>query len=225
VSDRLGQFPRLEIEFIDPSSFGDACKALDVHRRPHSAGDLQVAWVRYAWSVVVKLTVDTNLINAKGRRTGMNTLERWELEGKVRLCAAQRLVDETSNHESRAAKASTMEQISEPAVWGSATIAGEQLGSRWGFSRWSSASMPGPAYQDVASVLFPGCSIPLTKQDNNDVMFLMAHLFAGNDIFVTNNKKDFIRDGRQAAITERFGTKVMTDDEAVDFLRAEHSWG
>ncbi|CCQ90269.1 hypothetical protein NITGR_270029 [Nitrospina gracilis 3/211] len=47
---------------------------------------------------VIKLTIDTNLVNVKNSLPSMNTLERWEVEGKVTLIGTERLRMETENH-------------------------------------------------------------------------------------------------------------------------------
>ena len=54
---------------------------------------------------------------------------------------------------------------------------------------------------------------PGQRRQLRDAMILLAHIREGRDIFVTNDTRGFIRDGRRERIEERFNTKIMTSAE------------
>jgi hypothetical protein len=59
----------------------------------------------------------------------------------------------------------------------------------------------------------------LTKPERRqlrDAMILSAHIQAGRDIFVTNDTKGFIANGRRELIEREFATKVMTSTEFIE---------
>jgi hypothetical protein len=77
----------------------------------------------------------------------------------------------------------------------------------------------GPEFVEVASALFPtGRAESLSQGDTNDVMHLLAHHAADGDIFVTNNTRDFVANGRRERLRERWGIVVMTPAETVEHL-------
>jgi hypothetical protein len=160
---------------------------------------------------LVRLTIDTNAINARGRLEAMNTLERWRDEGWVQLDATTRLLDETSEDEARAAKAATLNNISEPWILGVG-----RLGSMY-------LAGPGPGFREIASILFPRVR-RLTANQQNDVMHMLSHAHGGGDYFITNDKKDFIKSGRREELRSEFGIEVLTPDEAVEVLHRLHGW-
>jgi len=163
---------------------------------------------------LLRLTIDTNLINTKGKLEPMNTLERWAAEGKVELVGAARLLLETEAHVQASRKAKSMENVGEPMVWDK---------SMWDLSNW--AAEGGVSFTDVAAVLFPRSKpFELTPNQDNDVMHLMGHGYGNSDIFLTDNTRDFIRDGRSEKLQEQFQLRVMTPAEAVKMLVDKHGW-
>ena len=165
-----------------------------------------------------RLSIDTNVINARGGLPWVNVLERWREEGKVEFLASTRLRIEAAKHPLPNAleKARGFRDSSEPLVWGQ---------SFWGEAYWGSVYDQQPEFFEVASVLFPG--VPhgtLPEGDANDVMHLLSHAGARADIFVTDGKKDFISGGKRELLRKRFGIVVMTAEEAVPHLSSTYGW-
>lgn len=165
----------------------------------------------------VKITIDANLINARGKLPAMNALEKWQAEGKLQLVGAQRLEDEIASHPLQPeanAKVARMENISEPAVWGI---------SKWGKATWASAGKV--SYKELASILFPAVDLEkLSDNQKNDVMHLLGHAYSDSEIFITDNTKDFIANGRQETLLSGFKILVMTASNAITFLSERHGW-
>jgi len=163
-----------------------------------------------------KLTIDTNLINIKQKLQSMNTLERWQIEGKVKLIGTERLKNETSNNEKASQKVNAMPNVSEPGVWDV---------SDWEKAHWSNDTS-GPSFNELAAVLFPNqkeLSL-LSKADTNDIMHLMAHADNDCEFFLTHNKKHFIQDGRKNLLKVKFGIVVATPEEAVTQFSEKYGW-
>jgi len=54
------------------------------------------------------------------------------------------------------------------------------------------------------------------RRQLRDAMILSAHIRESRDIFVTNDVKGFIADGRRALLEREFETKIMTSTEFID---------
>ncbi len=163
----------------------------------------------------LRITIDTNCINATRKIKAVNTLERWETEGKIQLDATTRLLLETGNHSARRAKSAAMNNIAEPAILGQSFLDVAYIPSL------------GPQFDQVAAVLFPGMRPDQVEADTNkanDVMHLLSHHDGGGDFFVTNDSKDFIKADRRQLLRARFGIVVMTAAEMVEHLSSEYSW-
>ncbi|CCQ90268.1 hypothetical protein NITGR_270028 [Nitrospina gracilis 3/211] len=82
-----------------------------------------------------------------------------------------------------------MKNVSEPGVYGV---------SRYGRSKYGKKSSC-PQFAELSEILFLNIKDKkkLSKNQINDVMHLMAHANARNDIFLTSDKKDFIAKGRR----------------------------
>lgn len=164
-----------------------------------------------------KLTIDTNLINSKQRLADMNMLERWRDEGKLEFIGTQRLKREIAAYKNPAASAkeASIPNISEPLVWG--------VGN-WNEGNWADEDDT-PEFLDVAKVLFPAIAPEaLNENQQSDVMHLLAHVTAKADVFVTNNTKDFVNDGRREQLKTKFQITVMTAEEVVTDLSSKNGW-
>jgi hypothetical protein len=171
-----------------------------------------------------RLSIDTNVINARGGHEAMNALERWREEGRIEIGSSFRLKLEAARHPepSARAKAARLPDTGEPFVWNVSAF-----GSVYsqGGAYFSSVYSPRPEFSEIASVVFPGRPRgTLTQPEQNDVMHLLSHIGSGADIFVTDGKKDFINDGKREALKARFGVAVMTGDETVRHLAALYGW-
>lgn len=84
----------------------------------------------------------------------------------------------------------------------------------WGHSKWNDGSVWGSddgTFDEVAKIL--------GKHNMGDIRHLEAHIRSGNDIFVTEDLDEFIRDGRREKLEQTFsGLKIMTSDELVNHL-------
>ncbi|MCA9652040.1 MAG: hypothetical protein KC501_19140 [Myxococcales bacterium] len=148
----------------------------------------------------------------------MNTLERWSAEGKVQLDRTFRLRMETAKYVPARAKMERMNVVAEPAVADVSFYDTDEI---------FYADVPGPQFDELSSVLFPGVAprdVALDPNRANDVMHLVAHASGGGAIFVTQDEKDFIKGSRREQLREAFGIVVMTPEEAVAHLADEHGW-
>ena len=58
------------------------------------------------------------------------------------------------------------------------------------------------------------------KFDSQDIRILLLHITVGNDIFLTNNTKDFIKDGRKELFLKQFNICIKTPEEFLEsFLK------
>ncbi len=75
--------------------------------------------------------------------------------------------------------------------------------SKWNEFVWGSGNC---SYNDIRQTI---------GEDNiKDAMHLEAHIRNGFDYFVTNNPRDFIRNGKKESLEEQFpGLKIVTIDE------------
>jgi hypothetical protein len=164
----------------------------------------------------MRITIDTNLINAKGREPSMIVIERWQAEGKLVLVGANRLLRETGSYTPAAyAKARAMPNVGEPLVWD----AGGGLDD--------GAYFDGPAEptcEQLAEVLFRSPAARLNKNQMNDVMHLLGHVGGGCGVFLTNDANDFVRDGRRETLKSRWGITVKTPAEYVEEMVVQHGW-
>ena len=163
--------------------------------------------------MVVKITIDANLINVRGCHDAMNKLEQLRDQGKVELVGAQRLMDEIRRHPMQPAanhKVSSMRDVNEPFVLDYSAL---------GFGYLPEEGRP--QFDEIANILFPRMDArTLNSNEANDVMHLLGHCYSNSDYFVTDDRHDFIEDGRRELLRERFGIVVMTAGEMVDHLIA-----
>ena len=109
-----------------------------------------------------------------------------------------------------------LNSVAETAVWDE---------SRWGESKWGSPETQEvleTVLEVVANRSFPVDRGHLTagqRRQLRDCMILATHVIEGRNIFVTDDIKGFIRDGRQKELEERLGTRIMTGDEFLAYCR------
>ncbi|HOD20581.1 MAG TPA: hypothetical protein PLF04_02650 [Candidatus Fermentibacter daniensis] len=102
----------------------------------------------------------------------------------------------------------------------------------WGEGRWNgSAYWTGPEDEELMEVVlrllskgsFPpkGKRSDLTsgqRRQMRDVMISTSHVRHHHDIFLTNDKKGFINNGKREALEGRFSTRVLTTNEFIELL-------
>jgi len=154
------------------------------------------------------VTVDTNVITIdelfeKGRACGfeMNkvTVTKRELEPSS-LVNAQR----------------DLGTILETAVWGE---------SRWDECEWSddeSKDFLEEIFRIISSDSFPKERDSLSngqRRQLRDAMIFQAHFRDNRDIFVSDDKKAFINNGRRAILENTFNTKILTSEEFLEYCQ------
>lgn len=106
-------------------------------------------------------------------------------------------------------------QIIEPLVLSESHLGGGVLAS----------DFEAETFEELLAIISNGSFPPTGHRDNlssgqkrqlRDAMILSAHIREGRHIFVTNDIRGFIADGRRDRIEQEFNTKIMTSDE---FLR------
>ena len=162
-----------------------------------------------------RLTIDTNVINSRGRLHPMNVLERWNIERKVSIQGTFRLTIENANDDARRRKTANYPNVSEPIVLGVSFLGESYIGDN-SFV---------PKFDDLARILFPTTAINrLTPNQENDVMHLPSHIYSKADIFITKNTRDFIKGGRREKLLLKWGVVIMTPEEAISDLISKHGW-
>ena len=96
--------------------------------------------------------------------------------------------------------------------------------AHWGEFKWGQAVWSGPekkrvietALDIIASGGFPKNHTALTenqKRQLRDARILEAHVRSGADLFVTNDKKGFVRHGKWEAFQEQLGVQILLVSE------------
>ncbi len=166
----------------------------------------------------IKLTIDTNLINARQKDWRMNKIEQWRDEGKLSVVGTHRLTMEVAAYKNEKAldKEKKIPNVHEPGVLDK---------SCFDSCYFASSENNSPQFWDISSILFPRKDWKkLSDNESNDVMHLMAHYYAKVDIFLTNNTNDFVKDGRRESLKGKFGIVVMTPQEVVDEFSKTYDW-
>lgn len=174
---------------------------------------------------LIKITIDTCLINVKKKLLDVNKLEEFNKKGQIEILATERLIQETENHTERLNKAELLKNIAEPL-----TVGFYRIGKAY-----ISDGEKRPSFTDISTILFPEIDKDdLSKNQSNDVMHLIAHMHSDSNYFVTNNTKDFInakknndnRDGIYIDFKkkqlEELGIQVRTPSELVDELEVKY---
>jgi hypothetical protein len=56
------------------------------------------------------------------------------------------------------------------------------------------------------------------KKQLNDGLIFIAHIAHGRDVFVTNDQKAFIKDGRRKILEETYSTRIMNEHEFYEWI-------
>lgn len=167
----------------------------------------------------IKITIDSNLINARQKDELINCLEKLHAENKIQIVVSQRLLDEM-HRKKTIEKAQKYNNISEPSVIGRSKV-GESYATGGGKNR--------PSFSEISQIIFPN-SNALNQNEINDVMHLIAHCYSDSKYFITNNTKDFM-DGKKTNKNRNQNLKnetrrklqalsidVLTPQEAVELF-------
>jgi hypothetical protein len=169
------------------------------------------AW-RRTGRKLFKVTIDTSCINAKGKNASLNRLQGWADGGRLVIQRADVMLDEILGND-RVAKAHDTQPHPEPWLIG---IPGQ---SEIGVTTF----LGGPDLHDpIRDILFP-TTRDLSPNQERDIEHLRSHVSAGGDAFLTLNTKDFIQQGKEAALS-RLGIWVFTPDSLVSLLTDLYGW-
>ncbi len=153
---------------------------------------------------MLTITIDTNVINARGKDAAMNQLEQWYAEGKIGLFKTDVMDTELQDgYRKGLEKAVQYKEDLGVGVWGS---------SRWGHALWASEE-DGNTLNELKVTLF-GKKSDYTKQEIRDAMALLTHSRNRRDFFVTNDAG--ILDKKEALRT--FGISVGNPVDCVAWL-------
>lgn len=96
----------------------------------------------------------------------------------------------------------------------------------WGESRWGQSLWGGPkdtdCFEEVLSIISGNTFARRGHRDNltpgrqrqvRDAMIFCAHIRERRDVFVTEDRKGFVNEGRRERLQQKFNTNIMTKDE------------
>jgi hypothetical protein len=102
-------------------------------------------------------------------------------------------------------------QIYETGIWGESIVGRFVWGSK------AEATNLAVVLQIISDGSFPRARTQQftegQRRQLRDAMIFCAHLREKRDIFVTNDRKGFIANGRREKLEQRFGTKIYTAEE------------
>jgi hypothetical protein len=122
--------------------------------------------------------------------------------------------------------------ISETGVWGESRYGEAVYGPGVTSYRWEEARVFGrlvaahdtAAFEAILQIVgggaFPRNRESLSKGHHRqlrDAMIFYAHVREKRDIFVTNDERGFIKDGRREALQNAFGMRIMTQNEFIAY--------
>ena len=156
------------------------------------------------------ITVDTNVLPLADIEDLCRQLN-WSI---MRVSVTER---ETAGTD-LAQGASHLETIPETGVWDEST---------WGHCVWADDKQ-GDHLDRILEIISSG-SFCRDRQSLNkgqrrqlrDAMILEAHIRGRNDIFVTNDTKGFVKNGKRDLLQSEFAIRIMTRDEFVGYARSE----
>ena len=162
------------------------------------------AWPNIACRVY-RVSLDTGCLNTKREDQSLNKLEEWAERSYLELERSQEMLNEVQRDRGGRffdAAVALGEQPSrlpyaDSPLGGGDVLAGKEL------------------WNEIAGILFPTSS--LIERQVSDVQHLYEHVCTGGDVFVTLDRKGFIKNERQQALRLR-GIWVFTPDEAVQLL-------
>lgn len=153
---------------------------------------------------MLKVTLDTNLLPADDLVASVPA-ERFEF-------AVVSVTDREMDGASQLATPTDAPRIPETMVWGE---------SPWGSALWGD-SKSSDCLERTLTVISEG-SFPLAHQraaltngqrrQLRDAMIFCAHVREKRAVFVTNDKRGFIRKDRRAKLEEMFDTRILTRQE------------
>lgn len=146
---------------------------------------------------MVTLTIDTCVINAKGKLLAMNKLEQWHDEERIQLDVTDVMENESTPKSSQWHKQ-----------------------GKYVFQLLKPDKTKYPLrFNLFKNILFPSVKI-LNKNQEMDINQICVHLKYGNNFFVTNDR-NFVRHREELGEN---GVSVLTPVECVEALRRKFGW-
>ena len=154
----------------------------------------------------MRVTIDTNLLEHEGVAA---TAARLGFDSCI--VSATKRETEGSSLESMAAGHETIPEVM---VWDE---------SRWDEGSWVGEES-GACFERALAIISGGAfprperRTELThgqKRQLRDAMIFCTHVRDRRDIFISDDRKGFVNDGRRAALERAFGTRILTSDEFV----------
>jgi hypothetical protein len=160
------------------------------------------------------VTIDTNILS----RDLSESIKAAAEELGFKVAATSVTYRETENGYDFDDRLEPFDKIVETAYWDE---------SRWDESLWSSTTQESASeriLQIITDNSFPPKKMRQNLSDGykrqlRDAMIFNAHIRERRDIFVTNNTRDFIKDGRREKLEKEFNTKIMTSEEFLEFAK------
>lgn len=154
--------------------------------------------------MVYKVTLDGGLLRDTELLPAVRALQSWASEGKIEIFESDRAKD-----------------VKPPVdPWTTPRPTGPNR-----YRTVKKVDTKGASFQRVSAVLFPMRDAHrLNMTEVNDVAHLIRHHTLGHSMFVTNNTKDFIANGKREQLQNAFKLVVLTPDEAVTVLCKSESW-
>ncbi len=147
------------------------------------------------------LHTDTNLINSRQRLPAVNTLEKWCADGVI-------LVNMAGTARAEALAGGDTRRT--------------QKANRQIFTMTAPAPTDTPRFKAIESLLFPGGVRDENQRNDVRIVSDAIHYAA---ILVTNDGGSRSQPGgilgNRDALTHRFGVRILSADEAVDFVRSK----
>ena len=195
---------------------------MTLHAKLLSADDEQKAFADRTRASVQGLAGDTSIARPRMKRVRITLDTNLVTSDRVQHIAQQRgfeiavvTVTEREVENTRLqAHVTPLEKVSETAVWDE---------SRWDASAVWGSEASGKTLADILDIITHG-GWPRNPNERTeghhrqlrDAMILEAHARDGRDIFVTNDKKGFIRAGRRAELESLLETRIMTEQEFLN---------
>jgi hypothetical protein len=149
------------------------------------------------------LHIDTNLINSRQKLPAVNTLEKWYADAVILINMAG-----TAREEALVGRDARRTQK-----------ANQQI-----FTMTAPAPIDSTRFKAIESVLFPGGARDENQRNDVRIVSDAIHYAA---ILITNDGASRSQPGgmlgNRDVLTQRFGVRILSADESVDFVRSKIS--
>jgi hypothetical protein len=143
--------------------------------------------------------IDTNLINSRQKLPAVNQLEQWYADGVILI---------------------NMAGTARKEALGGGDVKRTQKANQHIFTMTPPASIDSARFKAIESVLFPGGANGTNQQNDVRIVADAIHYAA---ILVTNDGGSRSQPGgilgNRDELHQRFGIRILSSDEAVDFVR------